>query len=349
MTTKREKLWPYKNQLAFLALPVIWACWFLVFVIGVRQGAWKGEPGGTMVIVVAAISILPLLLVVLDVLLVSGAVIDIKGVKLDFSKIQQGRPGGAGEVSVQLPANIGVPGAIITDSAAFSIAAALEMGSTDRIAVVNLKSGDAWWVTRLLVLCAGAVRTGSPEVLVFLGKKENVPDYFLGFGHPGDLLHALLKDEQYRQRYEAAKTLTRQLQFYKDYRDIFGTIIPAVTGPVQRYVIFNPSYLDKGEEVSEQILLDQLGNAVFQTAPGVFAGSLEQNPDRITINRLRDLFESCLYTDQIDLDAPDGKQIEQMMQARSGYVALVRNGVYASLLKKQDGEELILKELVLHA
>jgi hypothetical protein len=347
MTTKREKLWPYKNQLAFLALPVIWACWFLVFALGVRLGAWKGEPGGTMVIVVAAISILPLLLVVLDVLLVSGAVIDIKGVKLDFSKIQQGRSG-SGDVSFQLPENVGVPGAVVTDSAAFSIAAALELGATQRIAVVNIKSGGAWWVTRLLVLCAGAVRTGSPEVLVFVGKKENVLDYFLGFGHPLDLLHALLRDDRYRQRYEAAMTLTRQLQFYKDYRDVFGPTVPMVTGSVQRYVTANPSYLDKGKEVSEQILLDQLGNAFFQTAPGVIAGSLEQDPDRITINRLRDLFESCLYTDQIDPDASDEKKIEQLFRARSGHVALVRNGVYERLLNKGDGEELILKELVLH-
>jgi hypothetical protein len=343
---KREKLWPYKNQLAFLAVPVTWVFFVLVFVAGVRMGAWKGELGGTMVIVVAALSALPLLLVVLDMFAMSGAVVDIKGVKLDFSKIQQGRPDSS-EFNFQLPENVGIPGAIVTDSGAYNIAGALQLGTTHKIAVVNLKSGDAWWATRLLVLCAGAVRVGSPEVLVFLAKKENVLDYFLGFGYPKDLLKALLKDEQFRQRYDVSKAVTRQLLFYMDYQAVLG-VPPPVLGSIARYIYPDSPYLKQGAEVSEQILLDQLGNSYFQSAPNVFMGSLENPPDRLTINRLRDWLEPCLYTDHIDLSAGNEKETEQLLIARADHVALVRNGVYSSLMKKRDGEDLILKELVTH-
>jgi hypothetical protein len=74
MATKREKLWPYKSQLAFVAVPLVWLAFVLVFVAGQHWGSWHGEMAGHTVIVVAIISVLPLLLVVLDFLVLSGAV-----------------------------------------------------------------------------------------------------------------------------------------------------------------------------------------------------------------------------------------------------------------------------------
>ena len=347
MSNKREKLWPYRSQFAFLAVPITWACFALVFAAGVRLGTWKSDLGGTVMIVVAVLSVLPLVLVLLDALLVSGAVIDIKGVKLDFSKVQQGRPGSS-EVNFQLPSNAGIAGAIVTDSGAMNIAAALELGSTHRIAIVNLRSGDAWWVSRLLVLCSGAVRVGSPELLVFLGKKENVLDCFFGFAKPKDLLKGMLKEEKYRQRYEASVVLSRQLRFYKEYLEVTGVALP-VTGALSRYTYVDSPYLKQGEEAAEQILLDQLINRYFQAVPSaVTSGSTEEPPDRLTISRLHELFDPWLCTDHVELGGSDEKQLGQMMDARSEHVALVRGGVYSSVLKKQDGEALILKELVQH-
>jgi hypothetical protein len=104
---------------------------------------------------------------------------------------QQEREGG-GAQGLELPENAGVAGAVVSDTSPMTIQRMLSIGSEHRIVAANIKSGNAWWVTRLLVLCAGAVRTGSPEIVVFLGKKENVLNYFLGFARPADLLEAIL-------------------------------------------------------------------------------------------------------------------------------------------------------------
>lgn len=342
MASEREKLWPYENQLAFLAVPLVGLTFVMVFVAGQHWGVWHGEMGGQTVIVVATISVLPLLLIVLDLFMLSGAVVDIKGVKLDFSKVQQPERAG-GAQGFELPENAGVAGAVVSDTSPMSIQQTLSIGSEYRIVVANIKSGKAWWVTRLLVLCAGAVRTGSPDIIVFLGKKENVLDYFLGFGRPVDLLEAILGEQRYRERYDMAVLSTRQFLAYKEIRDLVPTPPLVVPAPAQRYVN-QQEYLALGDEVAEQILLDQLGNQFFSLKN---TGSLEDEPDRITISRLNELFASCLYQDCIDLDAKDEEQIKQLFAAKGDYVALTRKGVYKRLLRKWDGEELILRQLAL--
>jgi len=308
------------------------------------MGAWTGEVAGQTVLVVAIMSIIPLLLVVLDFFSLSGAVIDIQGVKLDFSKVQQQGRAGAGAQGFELPENIGVPGAIVTDSAPMSIQRTLNIGEKHGIVVVNVKSGNSWWVTRLLVLCAGAVRTGAPQVLVFLGKKENTPDYYLGYGKPADLLKAILNDKPgYRARYDKAMDVTKQFLAYKEIKDLVTTPNLIMPPNIVRYAT-NPQYLGQDEGVTEQILLDQMGNLFFDPAK---PGSLEDPPDRITISRLNELFDSCLYRDCIDLDATNEEQLKQLFAAKGEYVGLLRKSVYSSLLKKKDGEELILRQLAM--
>jgi hypothetical protein len=46
---------------------------------------------------------------------------------------------------------------------------------------VDLKDGNAWWVTRLLAVCAAAIGVGSPRVIVFVGRRENRERIFLGW------------------------------------------------------------------------------------------------------------------------------------------------------------------------
>jgi hypothetical protein len=338
-TDKREKLWPYKSQLAFLAVPLVWVAFILVFVAGQRWGAWHGDMGGQTMIVVAIISVLPLLLVVLDFFVLSGAVVDIKGVKLDFSKVQQQERAGGGAQGFELPENAGVPGAIVSDSSPMTIQQTLSIASEHRIVVANIKSGNAWWVTRLLVLCAGAVRTGSPDIVVFLGKKENVLNCFLGFGRPAELLAAMLNEKKYEERYVSAKAATQQFLNYKAIKDMLLPTTIIIPPLAMRYA--TSEYLAMGEEVAEQILLDHLGNIAFA------GGSLEAPPDKISISRLNELFEPCLYRDCIELGDKDEEQLRQLFAAKGEYVALVKGGVYSSLLKKRDGEELILRQLAL--
>jgi hypothetical protein len=332
---KREALWPYKRQMAFIAIPVVWIGYLIAFALGVHLGAWKGEMAGQTVLIVAIMSVIPLLMVILDFFAMSGAVLDIKGVKIDFGAVQEKRGGEA--KGLELPENAGIAGAIITDSAAMNIQRVLLL-KEQKIAVANLKDGNAWWMTRLLVLCSGAVRTGTPEIIVFLGTRENVPNIFLGYGLPAGLLRTILQNQKYADRYAGAE---KSIQKFHEYKLVNG-IIPAPNLPPEamRYLT-NVDYLQLGDEVAEQILLDQLGNVAL---PG---GSLENPPDKIGVGTLGQLFDSCLYRSTIDLDARDEEQVQQLFAARGEYVALVRQGGYISMLKKRDGEEMILRQLAL--
>ena len=51
-------------------------------------------------------------------------------------------------------------------------------------------------------------------------------------------------------------------------------------------------------------------------------------------------------TNFIDLIWSNEKLIYQLLNSQVSYLAMVRDGIYKSMLKREDGERLILKELV---
>jgi hypothetical protein len=87
-------------------------------------------------------------------------------VKIDFSQ------GQITKAAVELPGNIGKPEAAVSDSTPMKIVSAFEVIVENQIVRLDLKEGNAWWVSRLLALCTGATRAGSPEAIVFVGVKE---------------------------------------------------------------------------------------------------------------------------------------------------------------------------------
>src|SRR5262249_48897501 len=80
---------------------------------------------------------------------------------------------------------------------------------------VDLKEGNAWWVTRLLAVCAGAIGVGSPRAIVFVGRRENRERIFLGWGAPINLLRAIVdSNPEYRSRLGIARAVTRQIALF---------------------------------------------------------------------------------------------------------------------------------------
>ena len=71
-----------------------------------------------------------------------------------------------------IPDNIGVSGPIVSDTSPMNIIQTLKDATRNEIVVIDLKEGEAWWVTRLLALSVGAVRAGSLSTFVFTGMKE---------------------------------------------------------------------------------------------------------------------------------------------------------------------------------
>ncbi len=95
-------------------------------------------------------------------------------------------------VDFRIDTNICLEGESVGDSSSVQILDALKRSATTDIVVVDLKEGKAWWETRLLVLVAGAVRTGKPRSVVFVASTTRQSKAFLGWAPPRALLDALL-------------------------------------------------------------------------------------------------------------------------------------------------------------
>ena len=341
VTDMKKRLWPYSNVAALATIPAIWIFFALLFSATRSYASWPDEQSRNIVMLVAmATSLTPLALVLLDFISTRGAVLDIKGVKIDFSRVDLSRAEVRRE-AFGLPANIGISGPIVSDTSPMNIIGTLEEATKNEIVVIDLKNGDAWWVTRLLALSAGAVRANSPTVFVFIGKRANLDHQFLGLGKPNDILFAILNSKkEYRDKYQKSLRIARQVVLY-------GTneLLPQAPAPfslhqdVQRYTD-SYQFTEMGEAVQEQVLMDQLA---------LKPDSLEKPPDRLTLGRLDDLFGHCLSRDEIDLNSPRQHQIAKVLNTQAMYLAMVRDRKYESIIRREDGEQLILRELFLQS
>ena len=346
MPTKKDLIWPYSKKAAIMAIPFIWMLFAIFFSLTHRFANWPGSESRNLVVIGSIIiSFVPLVLLLLDFFSSRGATIETKWGKIDFSKVDLSRQDVRRE-SFKLPDNIGMPGEKVADSHAMNIVSALKSASDKNIVQIDLKSGKAWWLTRLLALSAGAVRAGSPEVLVFVGTKSKKENYFIGWVDPKDALNAIfIYQADYVPTYHDAMRIAKQVvTFGAGNNKMFPE--PANTfefdSKVQRYTepASNP-YADKydkmGDAVLEQILMDQLSQ--FH----------EASPVRLSINRVQEIFSHCLFENLIDLSWPYEKQLAHILESQTSYIALVQNGIYDSMLKREDGERLIIRELFLQS
>jgi hypothetical protein len=336
---QKQLLWPYSKILAIISIPLIWTVFLIILAVLKQFANWPTEETlGSVTIGILILSFIPFILVLLDFLAARGAVITTKYGGIDFSKINLNETGIKQE-TFGLPDNIGISGPIISDTAPMDIISTLRKAIDYEIVIINIKDGDAWWVTRLLALSVGALRAGSPKIFAFIGKKGNISNTFLGWGWPKDILQAILKDNiDYKTRYDKAIKIAKQVIMFSD-----DQLLPQgmmLSNDILRYVN-DENFTKLGEAVTEQIIMDQMAMGY-----GYNTGSLEDNPDKITLNRLNELFGYCLYTSSIDLSWSNETQIKKLINSNTDYLALIRNAQYESMLKVEAGERLILKELL---
>lgn len=317
------KLWPFSINYAIGAVPLVWVFFAILFALTRWLGRWPAPDVDKWSIpTVAVLSAIPLLLVLIDYLSQRQATLDIKGVKINFGAVGETREG------FILPPNIGIPGQIVADSSPMQIVEVLEQTSGDEIAVVNIKNGNAWWLSRLLVLSAGATRAGNPKAVVFVGQVENTDGVFVGWASPDSIVNAILDDkEQYRTIYDQVRRIAAQFALFRG-----QTPLPANLDPSVVPYLNQPAYAQLGDAVFEQILMDRLRFA-------------ENVPDRLIYGELRRLFDPFLWRDAIDLDWPTSNQLTAFLKSQAPFVALVREKRYVSLIKQASGERLILRQL----
>ncbi len=341
---QEESLWPFGTRGALITAAIIWLAMVLIFVATGTYLGWPDDKSLKMAaLIVIGLGLIPLVLRLLDFAASRRAVVDIKGIKIDFSRVDLDQPQVRRETP-GIPDNIGVSGPIPVDTFPMNIIETLKDPSKNEIVVIDLKDGEAWWVTRLLALSAGAVRAGSPRAFVFIGMKENLTHRFLGWAEPKQVLDAILRDKsEYNRRYIRSLRIAQQVFMYGNNEFLPQPPVPEppIHPPprftphpdVLRYL--NEKFADLGCAVTEQILMDQL----------LRDQSLETPPDRLTLGRLNDLFGHCLNTAAIDLDWSKDTQVAKLLESVTSYVALVQEGRYHSMIGRADGERLLLREL----
>jgi hypothetical protein len=244
--------------------------------------------------------------------------------------------------SVTVPANIGVRGLPLSDSSTSQILDALRAAVTTPVVVVALEDGNAWWETRLLVLCAGAVRRGRPEAIVFtatLGEAEGV---FLGWATPASLLAALLRTrDDYASGFGRARSANAQVELVNPVGQPMDAPPPVPLASLKGLAHFHlwvgtdPSAPQRPNEFAfEQFLAMQLGETVEQQGPPV-----------ISVIRLHELFDPVLHEAQIDDRWSESQRLEAFLSSEQPYIALTSRGRYVGLLNHRAGTNAVLASL----
>jgi hypothetical protein len=357
----RQLLWRYGIAAAFVSTVLLWALFGGALAAAHFYLSWP-DSGSLRFLVPAVliVSLVPVIFVVVDYVAGQRGVIDIKGFKIDFSQAA------AQLRSFEIPANIGSSGASLADSGAVAIKDALDSAIRNDIVCLDLESGNAWWVSRLLVLCVGAVGVGSPHAIVFVGTKDRTLQRFLGWAEPSSIIAALHETRiftdnrdlyqpvnlghrklepkapttiTYGEVIDKAVVIARQvpaLNYFYTHQNVLPTIgnISAEYDGVIRYVA-DVNYVAHPQTASAFIVMDQIG--LMQ---------LEAAPDRLTLVRLEELLSPCLYRDAIELQDPPENQLANYANAKGAYIALVRNGAYEQLVEVASLGRTFIKQIV---
>lgn len=351
-------LWPFGPGIALAAVPAIWATCAGAFFLMRTYLAWPGtESASALIYFSMAISVVPLLLLLLDFIAARGGVIGNKWLNVDFSKAIADA-GIVSRESFPLPDNIFAEQDRLTDSGGSKLIEAMKRATVAEIVCIDIKDGSAWWVTRLLALCAGARGRGAPSAIVFVGRVENRERVFLGWSTPTELLTAILSsNDDYRARFQKAKMIARQLGMFGDWRysltpqiEPVPILPPAPPQSVALHpdVAINRIHYDESDAVMlAKISIEELRRTVGAPPPSdASVRNLEQPPDRLTLARLQELFAPCLYVSAVDRNWPNAQQLDRFLEATASYVAMVRNGIYEGMLRTDFGDRAILRELL---
>jgi hypothetical protein len=344
-----KQLWPYGTAAALLAAVSSWIILASALLLSRRYALWPDAAAmRPAAIVILAIGLVPVALYIIDYLASTHAVVGIAGLRLDFS---QAGPWNVTRTAIELPANLGLSAPLIADSTALKFDATLS--SAREVVCLDLGRGDEWWVTRLLVFAAGAVRLGMPKAFVFVGTKHNKPGVFLGWAQPKQLLDALHPVERYTsafrlptfvtygQLYDRARCIALQLAMFAPSRVPLPPIIPTapagqvpspLTPDAQRYL--ESGYWGLGDAALEQILMDQV--AIY---------GLETPPDHLSEGRLVELFAHCLYTLGINISHPKDRQLAAFMEIDAPYAILLEGDRYEGVIERVGAERSLLKQI----
>jgi hypothetical protein len=328
MNQNDHRFWPYKTRMSLLLSLVILV--LLVIILRFSLG-WPSERSETIVLIGALVlSLSPVILALLDIIIERGMAVEIKGIRIDFSKLNA-----VAIDNFTVSQNIGVPGEPVTDSGTMRILEELRRAVKSDIAIIDLKEGEAWWETRLLLLLSGASRIGQPATIVFVGTEGGKQKTFLGWAPAPSLLACLLRaDAMYQRCWLLSKAVARQWELVEPIYPAQNQDTSAPAPPLpwmvgllsnnHTWMAFNQDGLPN-ELFAEQYLANELGNMI-ETRPGGIR--------RISIQRLEELFRPVLKKKAIDQSATPEQQKERFFAEDASLIAMTNQGQYLGMVSK---------------
>jgi hypothetical protein len=323
-SSARVRFWPFSQRAALLLAPVV----FVVLLIGWGLGRsvlhFQTVSSGWVLLGIGLISGVPVLLLILEGMAVQGGSVEVGSVKIALTA------GATRQAHVVVPRNAAPPGAQINDSGSTSILESLRDAKSSNIVVIDLERGQAWWETRLLIVCAGARRLGQPEVVVFVADSAGKPNQFVGWSRAGDLLDVLLTNSAYLVPFERAAALSAAARLAR------GVPPPVlVTLPPDRFwMVEAPA---PGQPTMNPFLEEQLLAA--ELAP------LEAVPAQITETSLRSLFSTVLHQRSVDQTDRDSDWFRKALLLDAAYLPITDGGTYVGLMPRSAVVSTVLLQL----
>jgi hypothetical protein len=348
MIDAEKRLWPFSPRTSLVAAVAILIGLPLLLAILHATLDWPSAQSETAVFVgILLLSLLPILLVLLDVVIERGGVIEYRGVKVDFSQSRA-----VGTAGMTVAPNIGVPGEVVTDSSSVMILDSLRKATTSDVVVIDLEEGQAWWETRLMVLLEGADRLERPEKIVFIGTDAGKEQQFQGWAYTSDLFRRFVDAHPaWAPMVQAARTAAREWELVEpvntspDRPPTPPAPPPLLPGPLpwfgplaqgNAWMAFDPATGRRNELFAEQLLQSEIGREVEQKG----------GTQGISLVRLEELFRPILMREHVDLSWSADRQVDAVLDLQAPFIAMTQQGKYTSIVSRLTLMNELLKSLV---
>lgn len=151
-------VWPWSPKLAVLLVPAVLLILGVTIVITRTAASWPSQRlEGWVLLAIVALSLLPVILLLVQTLATRGGTIQVAGVSLSFAQVSE-KVASTLRITT-LAENLGTPDdAPVAQSSLRSILRALRRAHDSEVTVVDLRRGRTWWETRLFILVVGAAR-----------------------------------------------------------------------------------------------------------------------------------------------------------------------------------------------
>ena len=307
------RFWPFTSQTAVLLVPLLLTVQLVAWGLIRYSLGLDTVRTGSLLLGVVSLSLLPLILLLLEGLALTGGSIEVGSIKVALTAAASAQP------LVVATRNV-APGTDVTDADSEKFFDGLRRTRSATVVVVSLEDGHAWWETRLLILCASAVRSGMPEVMAFTASRQGKPAQFVGWGHPVEILQRLLDaNAVYRDAYDRAMGYAVAARM----RHALGADAKFVLPPHKLRVVY-PAGPDKVNAfLEEQLLADELRQQ-------------EVTPREIGVGTLTDMLDPVLRAGSVDRTDLDSEWFRKALRADEGYVAVTDSGTYVALMTRAD-------------